>query len=879
MLRAMECGDVSNISIDWMDMVAETRSVVGMYDLLLAASCSDHLCHSFFATLLPTRSRRKCSPKDRQTTITPTHMHLWKPTTGDATYAPGRRPLVNNEAVRNVPPKERTPTPREHPSSGPNLKDTAYLQQATFNLCHYIEQHSNPPRPFPDLLWRLVAVYGHRLSLELKERICRVLFNRIGKHVIARTTRESSSSGSDHILGISRLNAALLATMFPCYSSQFPPGFLQRWAVKKARQTLSPTLDMEIRWNNLLLLSTHTFFGVIVLNPQSSIAPPDPVNICWRTTLTLGTIDEALSSAGHDLCSVSEYVQSISYPLWQMWKENTELTPEPIDIIRTYISAFLRIAAKSKDARLKDDCFLYCQQHVLWVYRQDNTPAMKSQAIDTIVAYILADISCAKSTWADLYGVIARVLPDTTWQSDVTDALMHYYTFQNISLAYDLYLYIRENGITASSSSLLVLGLSLASFERWSLLAPILENETFSREQTEQLLGAYLRVFQVQRHEYADQSFVALLGRIANKLYAQVSPPRSLMYPLRYFFSIMIFTHNSSDAVKLIMTIYRTTPGFFTMRLVLRLALQLVRRQQLSSAVKLYNLVSHGSPSPSVDNIRRKLTLKLFQFGSPNLARRVDRTGHGRSTLLSGRESLARAVDFQTIPLSSGNLCRDILRNVALAPTHGPTIRHAMSLLVRAGRLSLAKKLFRDSLPHLDLKTKTAIGNIILHGPMYSLDLRNRSLVRYVLRTKDFLVDKFGFIPDRTTVNVIIKAMLRWKSTFDASHVKQVFDQMVHQGYPVPDWWRRKHGVPFSTPQSAASGLSNLVLPPHISFTRHIRPMYKLFIKALYLRNDRAAAKVIIGILKMVEIQYMRESETRNRARREGIIRKRLKSK
>ena len=634
---------------------------------------------------------------------------------------------------------------------------------------------------------------------------------------------------------------------------------------------------MGIRWNNLLMLSTHMFFGVIGLNPQSSIIPSDSSNVYWRTTLMLGTINEALSGAGHDLGPVSEYVRGISYPLWQMWRENTaELSPQPVDIIRAYVSAFLRIAAKSKDVRLKDDCFLYCQQHVLWVYRQNNTPAMKSQAIDTIIAYILADISCAKSTWADLYEVIAQVLPNTTWQNDVTDALLDYYAFQNIGLAYDLYLYSKKNVITVSSSSLHALGLSLASFEQWSLLARILENETFSREQTEQLLGAYLRVFQTRRHEYADQSFVALLGQIANKLYAEVPPPLSLMYPLRYFFSIMIATHNSSDAVKLIMAIYRTKPDFFTMRLVLRLVLQLVRRRQLSSAVGLYNLFRQGPPSPSVGDIRRKLALKLSQSGSRKLARRVDRTRHGGSTLPSRRESLARAVGFRTVPLSR-NLYRVILPSVTVAPTHGPTIRHAVSLLVRARRLSLARKLFRDSLLHLDLKTKTAIGNIILHGPMYGLDLRNRRLVRHVLRTKDLLVSEFGFIPDRTTVNIIIKAMLRWRSMFDTHQVKQMFDQMVHQGYPVPDQWRRRHGVPFDTPQSATSGLSGMALPPHISFTRHIRPMYKLFIKALYLRNDRVAAKVIIGILKMVEIQYMRELEKRNRARREGIIKKRLK--
>ena len=752
-----------------------------------------------------------------------------------------------------------------------------YLQHAAFNLCHYIERCSNPPRPFPDLLWRLISVHGHKLSLELKERICGLLFNRISKQVIARTTREPIPSSSDPILGVSRLNTALLATMFRCYGSQFPPGFLQRWAVREVRRNLSPTLDIKVRWNNLLLLSTHMFFGVVRLYSPPSISPPEPDNIYWRTIFMLGTINEALSSAGHDLGPVSEYVRGISYLLWQMWKENVaSQTPQPIDVIRAYVSAFLRIAAESKDVRLKDDCFLYCQQHFLWTYRQDNTPAMKSQAIDTIVAYVLADISCAKSSWRDLYEAIAHILPDATWRNDVTSALLHYYVFQNINIAYDLYLYSKENAITASSSSIHALGLSLASTEQWDLLAPILENETFPREQAEQLLGTCLRVFQVRKHEYADRPFVALLGRIANELYAQLPPPPSLMYPLRYFFSIMIITHNPSAAVKLITAVHRTTPDFFTMRLVLRLAHQLVRRRRLSSAVELYNLFRYGPPSHSVDDIRRKLALKLSRSGSRKLARKVDRTGHGRSTLGSGRESLARAVDFRTIPLSSDHY-RHILPSVALAPTHGPTIRHAVSLLIRDGRLFLARKLFRDSLPHLDLKTKTAVGNIILHGPMYRLDLRNRRLVRHVLRTKDLLVREFGFVPDRTTVNIILKAMLRWRSVFDASHVKQIFDQMVHQGYPVPDQWRHKHWVPFNTPPSAASGLSGMTLPPHISFTRHVRPMYKLFIKALYLRNDRAAAKVIIGILKMVEIEYMRESEKRNRARREGIVKKRLK--
>ena len=60
--HAMECGDASNISINWMDLVAETRSVAGMYDLLLATSYSDHLI-AFLLHYYPHGSGEKVAQK------------------------------------------------------------------------------------------------------------------------------------------------------------------------------------------------------------------------------------------------------------------------------------------------------------------------------------------------------------------------------------------------------------------------------------------------------------------------------------------------------------------------------------------------------------------------------------------------------------------------------------------------------------------------------------------------------------------------------------------------------------------------------------------------------------------------------------------------
>ena len=47
--------------------------------------------------------------------------------------------------------------------------------------------------------------------------------------------------------------------------------------------------------------------------------------------------------------------------------------------------------------------------------------------------------------------------------------------------------------------------------------------------------------------------------------------------------------------------------------------------------------------------------------------------------------------------------------------------------------------------------------------------------------------------------------------------------------------------------------------------------------KSFYLRDDVVAAKTVVGILREVEIADMREREKRNRARRDGMLRKKMK--
>lgn len=197
--------------------------------------------------------------------------------------------------------------------------------------------------------------------------------------------------------------------------------------------------------------------------------------------------------------------------------------------------------------------------------------------------------------------------------------------------------------------------------------------------------------------------------------------------------------------------------------------------------------------------------------------------------------------------------------------------------MVSHGRIYAARKLYAKCRTGLDVKTSTTIGNIILHGPITGSKLRNGRLVRNILRMKDRLIADCGFVPDRATTNILLKAMLRWNSVFDARRVRQLFDTMIREGYPVSDHWRRQpHNVPFNTFTPRTEGFG-IPVSATINFYRHTQPMYKMFIKAFYLRKDVAAAKTVVGILKEVQTQVVAEREKRNRARREGIIKKRLR--
>jgi hypothetical protein len=125
------------------------------------------------------------------------------------------------------------------------------------------------------------------------------------------------------------------------------------------------------------------------------------------------------------------------------------------------------------------------------------------------------------------------------------------------------------------------------------------------------------------------------------------------------------------------------------------------------------------------------------------------------------------------------------------------------------------------------------------------------------------------FAPDRITVNIILKALMVWRTAFDYQRLRALFDHMVRGGYPAGIYFPSH--PPFSTPPLRTSGsLALSKLPPYISFEKHAKPMLKMFIKAFYLRNDVEAARTVVEILKVEQQKVILQREQRSVARLKG---------
>jgi hypothetical protein len=229
---------------------------------------------------------------------------------------------------------------------------------------------------------------------------------------------------------------------------------------------------------------------------------------------------------------------------------------------------------------------------------------------------------------------------------------------------------------------------------------------------------------------------------------------------------------------------------------------------------------------------------------------------------------MAHGAKFRTT-IPSLELSLKISSTANTSALDGPATQFAIRILMRAGRVLAAKRLFLRTREHLDTPVRTSLGNVILDGYTRQLQTQNGRHMRKILLAYDYLILEGGLVPDRVTINTMLKAILRWRNVMDSAKLRILFDHMVRNGYPGGREMR--HGqVPFGTSISNPQMFRLPQLDPPTSFERHIRPMLKMFIKAFHVRKDAAAARQVIGILQSEEKWILEKRDNRRRARKAG---------
>ncbi|KAJ7494640.1 hypothetical protein B0H11DRAFT_1802095 [Mycena galericulata] len=774
------------------------------------------------------------------------------------------------------------------------LRRPTHLPQIVDHLCAFLARHANPDHRFAGLLWEIVLAEDVAFSDSIQARILATLWTRIDRHPYISAVRNPKppryvfdTISRAHVrLGvtISQLCAALATALFPHLRLDLPSA-VWKWAATEARAVFSPQSPAPTRWRSLVLLALYTAPTAL---PENGVAGAradlggDNVHVAWRTVFGLALLERTVpygSSSGAARLAIRR--------LWLAWKNAETLSAPPL-VPRVVVGAFLRLAARTRDGPLKDGCQRYCATHGLWGTRPGSEgKADVAQTTEMFVDYVYAALHTGTHARGDIWTGIFAALPPG-WSARVADALFRAFMEQDVAAAQELYAFCDQQAIDISTNSAHALALVLAGKYFPEDALRFLGDPRFSPDQLDELLEKILRTLRRARYAFRDIPLADALAPALARLYLGTDrrvPRLRSKFSLRYALSVLIASGRTAAALPLLRTLHQRRPAFFSIHYLLRTMRALVNAQQPAAALALLPLVRRFSV-PAVQNFRRKLVFRLAFKGANRLAEQAYRFGGVRRPRRTTRESLARAVGF-LFRKPPHPLALKIGPVLARRPTHVPTLRLATTLLVRARRVAVAwDVLERAHAAGLKPAVVTWLGNAILDASELwaAGHKRNKHVqpVPHLLAVRDLLVERFGFVPDRVTLNIMLKARLRWRavvdSAVDSAQIRRLFDHMVRSRYPAPARWRRDGGVPFGTAEISAAeaedAFSTVGLPPFISFNRHVRPMYRMFVKALHLRRDQSGARTVVGILHAAEEELLVRRQLRRRARFVGILRK-----
>ncbi|CAK5269231.1 unnamed protein product [Mycena citricolor] len=700
------------------------------------------------------------------------------------------------------------------------------LSRTVKQLCRYLSQNPAPDRRVVELVWALAlgrygalppAAEGHIFSM-ISTRLTRLS----GSLSLSQTTYQNPVT-------VGQLCEAFIGAIFGVSQPSLPTDIADR-ATCEVQGAFDASVSISSRRKHLMLLALYASAKSLG-NNEIPAHPKDEEDesrcVLWCTSLPLAILERIPTEA-----VPSNAVRQ----LWQMWKGAGLLLPPAIHI--TTVSSFLRLATKTRDLPLVNACRNHCITLAIWSEEQSDV-----QSIGMFVDYALALVATRASvSWAQVFSV----LPESdALRKQVAETLIGCLLPHHVDSVRDLHEFLQQEGIELPAASVLRFQLEMAKHADTTGVA-IQGLAQLSPEHQQSVLHTILRTLRRQHQTRMESSLALQLGTalISSFDVPNFTPEEpSLLHALL----VLAASQQGPRAVKLVRIQRDRNLSSLSMRYMLRM-MRVLTRYHPSAAISLLDVIEHLPPVDRIE-FRRKLVLRLAQRGAHALARRIYDSGDS----VGGREALARLDGFRVNVRwrRSRAAVRAVLRIVAARRSHW---KEAVGTLCRLGALGAASVVARRAANvGMDLEARTWMGNTILNAALHMWPSeQNDELYRHLQARSARLAHTVGFVGDRVTMNIMLKAILHRNSLMTGPHIRELFDHVVRSGYPAADRWRRENNVPFGSKPSRVVGSETLdsVQPSSaIVFERHVRPLYRSFIKALHLRGDHFGARTIIGIL------------------------------
>ncbi|THH06452.1 hypothetical protein EW145_g4079 [Phellinidium pouzarii] len=770
-----------------------------------------------------------------------------------------------------------------------------------------------------DILWRVLALPGDPVLSVTKTTFLRVLRGKISKarDVLPCLSRLDNlePASDDNEERRNTYDALAIRNYFVDILFSLKPGTHPRlrylreiypWALFEARAALHAFNDGtyttsaeedNAAWNNLILLSLSFSAARSERLETAGLPLGRSVDGCVQSQgQVLGwTVICALAALSAELrlhhgrtkpinMPLLDGIRDMSRTLWMLWRKEEVWRAGAVArttvLVCSTTASFMALASVSQDDRLASILLRHVREVVIYPAQFGDEP-LDPAMLEAFAVHYAVMIAAANKTdsleynWAIILSSLraAQLIPEGNsqdarrWASVIGSGVLRECVRFNSRLAYELYKSTAKYGLLLDGSATLALGKRLASEKHLELALNCLEDIRLPQHSARELLDSILSNALHCHRRHFDRSLALAFAKVFTNTSIRPTNAGVLESVLR----VCLRAGYLKEAYEITHIMDNSEPSMLRSQFLEHFVSTLVSHRHYRHLGGMMNSAWHRSSSrkssailrgPQFSYVRRLLA-HTGSVSNRQVARSLPFSIHVWP-------SMRNYIPFHPrVPLLDKSLL--FLRLSASlqrqANVDEKSLERAVHLLVSVGRITSALKLLDRFSPIISTK----IGNIILSGSLRPRHSRRQyRQVRHASARLSQLVQKREFVPDRVTLNLVVKALLRWQTFIPKTKLRVLFDKFIMGGYPGSEMISTsslsastldQHKTaspppergPFGTSASSKhSGLSlNLkAFPTQVSFKRHARPLYRMFVKAFRLRGDDEGARRVSGMLR-----------------------------